>query len=119
LRLAHCPPGCHRAPNRTGSQIGDDALDPLIGQGILVPRLGRRKQPQILEALVADERLRELCDAVHHVDKVEYNASFRPHDEVEIAQADVEIDNYDFFPALREGCTERGGGSGFSNAAFT
>lgn len=56
-----------------------------------------QEQPQIFETFVTDQRLREFRDTLHHVDEVEHNTSFRPHDEIEIAQADVEIDNDDFF----------------------
>ncbi len=62
---------------------------------------GGRQQPEILEPLVADQRLRKLRDALHHVDEVEHDAAFGPHHEVEVAQADVEIDDDDLVAALR------------------
>src|SRR3982074_3551755 len=66
-------------PVKVGSQVGDNPPGPLVRQGVLVPGLGRGKQPQILQPLIANESLRELCHALHHVDEVEHNPAFRPH----------------------------------------
>ena len=50
---------------------------------------------QRLEPLVADQRLGELGVALDDVDEVEDHAPLGAHDEVEVAQADVEIDHDD------------------------
>src|SRR5580693_9485754 len=105
-------------PVKFGSQFGDNAPDPVVRQGILVPGLGCWKQPQILQLLVANESLRELCNALHDIDEVEYNPSFRSQYKVEVAQADVEVDDDHSFSHLRESRTERGCGSRLSDAAF-
>ena len=100
------------------AQIVDDALDALIGQRILVAGLRGGKQPQVLEALVADQRLRELGDALHHVDEVEHHAAFRAHDQIEIAQPDVKIHDDDALAVLGERSAERGCRRRLSDAAF-
>ena len=82
------------------AQLGDDAADALVGQRILVAGLRGRQQPQILQPLVADQRLRELGDALHDIDEVEHDAPFGAHDEIEIAQADVEVDDDDLLAAF-------------------
>ena len=105
-------------PVEPGSEVLDDALDAFIGQRVLVPGLRSRKQPQILEPLVADQRLRKFRHALHDVDEVEYDPPLRPHNEIEIPQADVEIDDDDLFSNLRQRRTERRGGGGLANPAL-
>ena len=100
------------------AQLGDDAADALVGQRVLVAGLRRRQQPQIFQPLVADQRLRQLGDALHHVDQVEHDAAFGAHHEVEVAQADVEIDHARPSAPLRQRRTERGGGRGLADATL-
>ena len=108
----------HRIQSNRFLQLGDDPADALVGQRVLVPGLGGRQQPQILQPLVADQRLLQLGDALHHVDEVEHHAAFGAHHQIEVAQADVEIDDDDALPALGKCGTERGRGRGLSNAAL-
>ena len=105
-------------PVEPAPELGDDAADALVGQRVLVPRLRGRQQPEIFQPLVADQRLRQLGDALHHVDEVEHHAAFGAHHEVEVAQADVEIDHHDVLPALRKRRAERGRRGGLSNASL-
>ena len=100
------------------AQIVDDLADALFGQRVLVAGLRGRQQPEILQPLVADQRLRQLCDALHHVDEVEHDAAFGAHDEVEVAQADVEIDDHDLVAALRQRSPHRGGRGGLADPAL-
>ncbi|MEH2577241.1 hypothetical protein V1272_006576 [Bradyrhizobium sp. AZCC 1708] len=76
------------------------------------------QQPEIFQPLVADQGLRQLGDTLHHVDEVEHHAAFGAHHQIEVAQADIEIDHHDALPALRKRRTERGRRGGFSNASL-
>ena len=91
---------------------------PDLGQRILVAGLRGRQQPQGLDALVADERLRELRHALHHVDQVEHHSALGAHHQIEVTQADVEIDHGDLLAGLREGGAERGGGGRLADATL-
>ena len=73
---------------------------------------------RLLQALVADQGLRQLGDALHDVDEVEHHAAFGAHHEIEVAQSDVEVDHHDALSALRKRRAERGRGSGLSNATL-
>jgi nitrate reductase beta subunit len=57
---------------------------------------------QRVEAFVADQRLRQLGVALDDVDEVVDDPAFSPHHEIEIAQADIEIDHNDPLAALRQ-----------------
>ncbi len=81
------------------AQFVHHPLHPVFGQRVLVARLRGRKQVEGLETLVPDQRLRKLGVALHHIDQIEDDASLRPHDQVEVAQAHVEIDEDDLLPA--------------------
>ena len=96
-------------PIEFATQLLDDAGNACLGQRILVARLRGRQQPQGLDALVADERLRKLRHALHHVDQVEHNSALGSHHQIEVAQADVEIDHGDVLAGLRERGAKRGG----------
>ena len=108
----------HRIQSNRLAELGDDAADALVGQRILVAGLRGRQQPEIFEALVADQGLRQLGDALHHVDEVEHHAAFGAHHEIEVAQADVEIDHHDVLPALGKRRAERSRRGGLSNASL-
>src|SRR4029079_15786963 len=88
-------------PIEFGAQVCNDAPDTFVRKGILVPGVGCRKQPQILEALVANQSLREFCNSLHNIDEVKHDASFRSQNEIEVAQTDIEVDNHDLFAHLR------------------
>ncbi|MEY9290872.1 hypothetical protein ABH979_003946 [Bradyrhizobium ottawaense] len=48
--------------------------------------------------------------------RVEYNAAFGAHHEVEVTQADVEIDDDDLVAALRQRSPKGGGRRGLADA---
>jgi hypothetical protein len=56
---------------------------------------------------------------VHDIDEVEYHPTFRPHHQVEIAQADVEIDNRNGIAALGDRCVKGDGRCGLAHPALT
>ena len=88
-------------------QFGDDAGDALVGQRVLVARLRGRQHGEVRDALVADQRLGELGVALHDIDEIVDDAPLGAHDEIEIAQADVEIDQRDILSALGERDAQR------------
>ena len=105
-------------PVELPAQLGDHPRDAVFGQGILVAGLRGGQQAQGLDPLVADQRLGKLGDALDDVDQVEHHAALGPEHEIEIAQADVEIDHDHFLARLRERGPERGGGGGLADAAL-
>src|SRR3712207_7686973 len=56
--------------------------------------------------------------ALDHVDEVVDDAPLGPHDEVEVAQADVEVDHDDVLPPLRERRPQCGRGRGLADPAL-
>ncbi len=100
-------------------KLRDDFADAFFRQRILVPRLRSRQQPQILQTLVANEGLREICDALHHVDEIKNHASFGAQHEIKITQAHVEVDNDNPLSHLRQRCPEGSRRSCLADAAFT
>jgi hypothetical protein len=56
---------------------------------------------------------------VDDVDEVVYHPAFTSHDQIEIAQAHVEIDNYRFMATQRKAGSNGGAGSSFTHAAFS
>jgi len=71
-------------------------------------------QIQSFDALIADQRLRELGVALRYVDKVKNDAALCAHHQIEIAESDVEIDDANTLSALRERDAERRGRGGFA-----
>jgi hypothetical protein len=57
---------------------------------------------------IANKRLRELCNALHNINEVKHDASFRPHYKIEIPQTHVKVDDDYFLSRLRERRAERG-----------
>src|SRR3569833_228824 len=93
-----------------GDQLGEYPTDTFGCERILVTRLRGSEDEECFESLVLDHRLLERAFALDVVDEVIHHAALAPHDEVEIAQSDVEIDDRDFLPAACEpaGKTSRG-----------
>jgi hypothetical protein len=73
---------------------------------------------QRVDALVADQRLVEPRLAIGDIDQILNDAAFRAHDEIEIAQANVEVDDGDILSCLGERCAERRGRRRLADAAF-
>src|SRR6185312_964485 len=73
---------------------------------------------QVVVALVLDQRLLERGLAVHDVDEVVHHAAFEAHDQVEVAQADVEVDHRGFLAGHGQAGGERGAGRRLADAAF-
>ncbi|MCY1311352.1 hypothetical protein D9M70_616400 [compost metagenome] len=77
-----------------------------------------RQDEQVFELLVLDERLVESGFALDHVDEVVHDAALAAHDQVEVAQADVEVDDRGFVAPHRESRRKTGAGGGLAHAAF-
>src|SRR4029079_14473188 len=99
-------------------KLADDALDAVLGQRIFVARLRGGKEEQRVDPFVANKRLSELRGPLHDVNQVVDHASFRAHEEVEIAQADVEIDHRDSLASARQSRTKGRGRCCLADAAF-
>ncbi len=100
------------------AQFLHDPGDARIGQGVLVTGLRSRQQVQALDPLVLDQRLRQLGVAVDHVDQIVDDPALGAHDQVEVAQADVEIDDAHALATLREGRSEGRGRRRLADAAL-
>jgi len=94
-------------PVKPLAHLVDHALDALFRERVLVSRLGRGEQVERLHALVADQRLAQVRFALGHIDEIEHHAALGAHHEIEIAQANVKIDDRHLLAGLREGGAQR------------
>ncbi len=92
--------------------------DALVGERVLVAGLRGGEQREGVEALVADQRLGQLGIALDDVDEVVDDPALGAHDEVEVAQADVEIDDADVLTGLGEGGPQGRGRGGLAHPAL-
>src|SRR5271169_5320407 len=99
-------------------QLVEHPLDPLALQRILVARLRSRKDVEAVVALIFDQRLIELGVAVDHVDEIKDDPALAPHDQVEVAQAYVEIDDNRAMAAQCQPGRDRGGAGRLADAAL-
>src|SRR5262249_19607926 len=84
----------------------------------LVARLRSGEHVEVLALLVADERLVEVRFLLDDVDEVVDDAALATHDEVEVAQADVEVDDRGLVPREGEAGGEAGAGGGLADPAL-
>ena len=101
------------------AQFADDPLDAVGGQRVLVACLRGRKQMQRVDALIPDQRLRELSVSLRHIDEIKDDPPLRAHHQIEIAESDVEIDDANAPAALRERDAKRRGRGGFAHTTFS
>ena len=92
--------------------------DPVLGQAVLVPALRGRQKSERVKALVPDEGLRELGLAFDDVDQVKDHAPLGTHHQVEIAQADIKVDDHHLLAALRQRGTQRCCRGGLADTAL-
>src|SRR5690606_29685757 len=93
-------------------------LDALFGQRVLVAGLRGGQDEQVLAVPVLDECLIELGLAIDDVDQVVYDATLAAHDQVEVAQADVEVDDGGLEAPQREAGGEGGTGGGLAHTTL-
>ena len=63
----------------------------------LVPRLRRRDKKQVLKPLVLNHALTQLASPFDNINKIVDDAVFQTHDDVEIAQTNIGINDDDLF----------------------
>ena len=97
-------------------QLIEHPFDPVALQGLLVPRLRRRENIKVVVALILDQRLVEFGVAVYDIDEVEHNAALAAHDQIEVAQPHVEIDNDGALAAQSQPGGDRSCGGGLADA---
>lgn len=99
-------------------QILQHLLDTFLCQGLLVARLRGSQHVQVLALLVLDEGLVEVGLAMDHINQVIDHAAFAAHDQVEVAQADVEVDHSSLVAAKGQAGSEAGAGGRLADAPF-
>jgi hypothetical protein len=99
-------------------QVLQDLADALLGQGVLVPGLGGRQDIEGIAPLVTDQGLIDIRLAIDDVDEVIDHPPLAPHDEVEVAQAHVEVDDHGAVPTLSQAHGQRGAGGRLTHAAL-
>jgi hypothetical protein len=115
----------------TGGRVADDVIEAFFaqavenlfhafpGQRILVAGLRGGEHEQAFVALVLDQRLLERAFAVDDVDEVIDHTTLAAHDQVEVAQADIEIDDGNLFFASGQAHGQRRAGRGLADPAFS
>ncbi|MOA20892.1 hypothetical protein D3C78_1413620 [compost metagenome] len=110
----------------TRRRVADDVLelcfevhqylfDAFLGQCVLVAGLAGGKYVQVLKALVLDQGLLQVGFAVDHVDEVVNHAALAAHDQVEVTQAHVEVDDDRLVAAQCEAGADGGAGGGLAH----
>src|SRR5260370_16627780 len=121
---------CDRTMLDPGRAVADDIvevflelvehpLDPVALQRFLVPRLRRREDVKVVVALIPDQCLVELSVAVDDIDEIEHNAAFAPHDQVEVAQPDIKVDNDSPLAAQSQPGDDRGCGGALADPSLS
>ena len=88
-------------------------------QGILIPRLRRGQDVEAIDPFVLDQSLVQAGIPVDHIDEIENDPALAAHDQIEITQPYVEIDDGGFETLQGQPGTEGCGGGGLTNTAFT
>jgi hypothetical protein len=99
-------------------ELLEHLLDAVLGQRVLVARLRGGEDEQVVAVLVLDQRLVQARLAIDDVDQVVHDATLAAHDEVEVAQADVEVDDRGLEAAQGESRGECRAGGGLADAAL-
>src|SRR5216684_9352785 len=99
-------------------QLLEHAVDALAPERVLVAGLRSWKDKQVVVALILDQRLVEVGVAIDDVDEIEHHAALAPHDQVEVAQAHIEIDDHGLVPTQREAGGKGGGRRGLADPAL-
>jgi len=93
-------------------------FDAFLGQRILVTGLAGGQHVEVFQALVFDQGLLQVGFAVDHVDEVIHHAALAAHDQVEVTQANVEVDDHCFVAAQSEAGTDSGAGGGLTHTTL-
>src|SRR6185437_8407893 len=101
------------------AQVVDHFFDAFAGEGVFVARLRGRQDREVLQPPVHDQSLFDLGVALDDVDEVEHHAALASHHHIEIAQADIEIDDDGLLAAHGKSCAERRGRSRLADSTLT
>ena len=125
---------CHQcALFDTGRGVADDEFEAhffagqlfhhvvyaFAGQRVFIAGLRCRQDVEVFAVFVFNQGLVESRFAVDNVDEVVYDAAFATHNQVKVAQTDVEVDYGGFVAAQGQAGCDAGAGSGLAYAAFT
>ncbi len=91
------------------AQLLEHATDALLGQCVLVAGLRGRQHIEVVAAFVANQRLVEIGLLIDDIDEIVDDAPLASHDEIQVAQTDIEIDDDRAMTALRQSHSQRGG----------
>ncbi|MCY1452683.1 hypothetical protein D9M71_696230 [compost metagenome] len=100
-------------------QLFHDLADAFLGEGVLVTGLAGGQHVEVFEALVLDQGLGQGGFAVDYVDEVVNHTAFTAHDQVEVSQTDVEVDDGGLETAQCQAGAEGGACGGFTDATLT
>ena len=101
-----------------GDEFVEHATHAFERQRILVACLRSCEHEQRVDAFVFDQRLFQRRFALDDVDEVVHHAALAAHDQVEVAQADVEVDDGDFLAALGQAAGNAGRSCRFADTAL-
>ena len=125
---------CHqRTMFDTGRGVADDEFEAhffagqffhhvvhaFAGQCIFIAGLRCRQDVEVFAVFVFNQGLVECGFALDDVDEVIHDAAFATHNQVEVAQTDVEVDHGGFVAAQGQAGCDAGAGSGLAYTAFT
>src|SRR3546814_9276195 len=79
-----------------------DALPSFTGQGVFIASLRCGQNEQVFKLFIAYQRLVKGGLALNDIDEVIDHTAFAAHDQVQVAQADVEIDDDGFMAFHRQ-----------------
>ncbi|CAI8924572.1 NAD-specific glutamate dehydrogenase [Priestia megaterium] len=99
-------------------QLHQDFFYAFLGQRVFVAGLTGGQHVEVFQALVFDQGLLQVGFAVHHVDEVIHHAALATHDQVEVTQADVEVDDNCFVTTQSEAGTDSGAGGGLTHTTL-
>ena len=100
-------------------QLFHHVVHAFAGQRVFVAGLRGGQDVEVFAVFVFNQGLVECGFALDDVDEVIHDAAFATHNQVEVAQTDVEVDYGGFVAAQGQAGCDAGAGSGLAYAAFT
>ena len=88
-------------------------------QSIFIAGLRCGQNKQVVTLLVFDQRLVQIGFTLDHIDQVVHHTALTTHDQIQVAQADIEIDHSGFMATQCQARRKTGAGGGFSHPAFS
>src|SRR5690554_2422571 len=100
-------------------QLVEYPLYAFFGQGVFVTGLGGRQDPEVIAMLILDQGLGQVGFLIDHIDEIINDAALAVHDQVQVAQAHVKVDDGSFVATQGKTCGYGRTGRGLSDSAFT